>query len=122
MYLSRLLVVLLLPGLDHFNQWLWGDISISNEQCELEKDESVCEIEKLLDSIQEKFMSWEAVQSMIWELSFDEGFEFLKAVDEARKLTQRSESLCLSEGGCNQHATLQGRATTGSRTTCICTS
>ncbi|EXB38101.1 Exocyst complex component 7 [Morus notabilis] len=65
------------------------------------KDEGICEIESLLDAVQEKVMSWESDQSMIWDAGLDEAFEYLNAADKARKLTERLESLCLSKGDCD---------------------
>lgn len=62
------------------------------------KDERVCEIESQLDVVQEKVMRWESDLNMIWDAGLDEAFEYLNAADEARKLTERLESLCLDKG------------------------
>ncbi|XWS44397.1 hypothetical protein CRYUN_Cryun15aG0041600 [Craigia yunnanensis] len=53
------------------------------------------EIEEQLSVVQEKIMSWEADESMIWDSGPDEVVEYLNAVDEARKLTERLENQCL---------------------------
>ncbi|XP_022750730.1 exocyst complex component EXO70E2-like [Durio zibethinus] len=53
-------------------------------------------IEEQLSAVQEKIMSWEADESMIWDSGPDEAVEYLKAVDEARKLTERLENQCLN--------------------------
>ncbi|XWS40991.1 hypothetical protein CRYUN_Cryun17cG0042700 [Craigia yunnanensis] len=53
-------------------------------------------IEEQLSVVQEKIMSWEADESMIWDSGPDEAVEYLNAVDEARKLTQRLENQCLN--------------------------
>lgn len=60
------------------------------------KGENISEIENRLNHVQGKVMSWEADQSIIWDAGPDEVSEFLNAVDEARKLTERLESLSLN--------------------------
>lgn len=57
------------------------------------KDENLSEIENCLNDVQEKITSWEADQSMIWDSGPDEVSGYLNAADEARKLTERLESL-----------------------------
>ncbi|XVF14391.1 hypothetical protein REPUB_Repub09cG0054700 [Reevesia pubescens] len=54
------------------------------------------EIEEQLSVVQEKIMSWEADESMIWDSGPEEAVEYLNAVDEARKLTERLENQCLN--------------------------
>ncbi|XWS30167.1 hypothetical protein CRYUN_Cryun24cG0094500 [Craigia yunnanensis] len=49
-------------------------------------------IEEQLSVVQEKIMSWEADESMIWDSGPDEAAEYLNAVDEARKLTESLEN------------------------------
>ncbi|XP_015879871.3 exocyst complex component EXO70E2 [Ziziphus jujuba] len=70
------------------------------------KDENLSEIENCLNDVQEKIASWEADQSMIWDSGSDEVSEYLNAADEARKLTDRLESLSLK----NEEYELLGRA------------
>ncbi|XVE68296.1 hypothetical protein DITRI_Ditri09bG0056100 [Diplodiscus trichospermus] len=53
-------------------------------------------IEEQLSVVQDKIMSWEADESMIWDSGSDEAAEYLNAVDEARKLTERLENQCLN--------------------------
>ncbi|XVF60676.1 hypothetical protein PTKIN_Ptkin08bG0067300 [Pterospermum kingtungense] len=53
-------------------------------------------IEEQLSVVQEKIMSWEADESMIWDSGPDEAIEYLNAADEARKLTERLENQCLN--------------------------
>ena len=53
-------------------------------------------IEEQLSVVQEKIMSWEADESMIWDSGPDEAVEYLNAVDEARKLTESLEGRCLN--------------------------
>ncbi|KAL1538785.1 exocyst complex component EXO70E2 isoform X1 [Salvia divinorum] len=62
--------------------------------------EGVDEIEQQLDRIQEKVMSWENNQSiMIWDCSSEEAYDYMKAVDEARRLVEVLESRSGSEDG-----------------------
>lgn len=67
--------------------------SMAVEDANEVEGKGISEIEEHLNAVQEKIMSWEADQSMIWDLGPDEGFQYLNAVDEARKLTERLESL-----------------------------
>nr|KJB33423.1 hypothetical protein B456_006G010500 [Gossypium raimondii] len=53
-------------------------------------------IEEHLSVVEEKIMSWETDESMIWDSGPDEAFEYLSAVDEARKLIQGLENQCLN--------------------------
>ncbi|MBA0712307.1 hypothetical protein Golax_011417, partial [Gossypium laxum] len=53
-------------------------------------------IEEPLSVVEEKIMSWETDESMIWDSGPDEAFEYLSAVDEARKLIQGLENRCLN--------------------------
>lgn len=53
-------------------------------------------IQEQLSVVQEKIMSWEADESMIWDSGPDEAVEYLNAADEARKLTERLENQCLN--------------------------
>ncbi|KAH1092274.1 hypothetical protein J1N35_019531 [Gossypium stocksii] len=53
-------------------------------------------IEEHLSVVEEKIMSWETDESMIWDSGPDEAFEYLSAVDEARKLIQVLENRCLN--------------------------
>ncbi|KAK6913345.1 Exocyst complex subunit Exo70, C-terminal [Dillenia turbinata] len=49
--------------------------------------------EERLNWVQDKIMSWEADQSMVYDSGLDEFNEYLGAADETRKLTERLESL-----------------------------
>lgn len=62
-------------------------------------DEGVSEIEEQLNIVQEKILSREADQSMIWDSGPDEATEYLNAVDEVRKLIERLDGLCLEKNG-----------------------
>ncbi|XP_042499046.1 exocyst complex component EXO70E2-like isoform X2 [Macadamia integrifolia] len=64
------------------------------------------EIEKRLDSVQEKIASWESDQS-IWDSSPGEASEYLQAVEEVRRLTESVEALSLDE---NEAVKLLNRA------------
>ncbi|KAK6129138.1 hypothetical protein DH2020_037116 [Rehmannia glutinosa] len=59
---------------------------------EHEENEGLIEIEHQLDSIQDKVMNWEKDQSMIWDCGPEEAYEYLKAVDETRKLIEMLEN------------------------------
>jgi exocyst complex protein 7 len=61
--------------------------------------ERVSEIEERLNFIQEKIMSWEVDQSMIWSSGQDEAFEYLNATDEACRLIERLERDGLDKEG-----------------------
>lgn len=79
-----------------------------NRDKEFEEDEGLSEIEEQLSKIQDKVMNWEKDQSMIWDCFPEEAYEYLKAVDEARKLTEILESR--SPNNSNEHAILLRRA------------
>ncbi|KAL2528614.1 exocyst subunit exo70 family protein E1 [Forsythia ovata] len=64
----------------------------------VKENEGLNEIEQQLDLIQDKVLNWERDQSIIWECGPEEAYEYLKAVDEARKLTENLESLSLNNG------------------------
>ncbi|KAL6553056.1 hypothetical protein OROGR_006898 [Orobanche gracilis] len=57
-----------------------------------EENDGLIEIEHRLDEIQNKVMNWEDDQSMIWDYGPEEAHEYLKAVEEARKLTEILEN------------------------------
>ncbi|GJX55138.1 exocyst complex component EXO70B1-like protein [Tanacetum coccineum] len=67
------------------------------------KDEGDSGNEKLsgvmawLESISQKVASWEVGQSMIWDSGTDDGKDYLKMVDEVRRLVERFEGLNLSK-------------------------
>ncbi|KAM1954324.1 exocyst complex component EXO70E2-like isoform X1 [Malus sylvestris] len=61
------------------------------------KDKKISEVEDRLNWIQERIMSWEADQSMIWDSSPNESLEYMKAVEEARRLIERLERSCLDK-------------------------
>ncbi|KAK9067183.1 hypothetical protein SSX86_014508 [Deinandra increscens subsp. villosa] len=68
-----------------------------DEDDEEEEGGELSDIKEQINSIQEKIMTWEGDESMIWDCDPEEGKEYLKAVDEARKLAERLESLNLSK-------------------------
>ncbi|KAK9067185.1 hypothetical protein SSX86_014510 [Deinandra increscens subsp. villosa] len=68
-----------------------------HEDDEEEEGGELSDIKERINSIQEKIMTWEGDESMIWDCDPEEGKEYLKAVDEARKLAERLESLNLSK-------------------------
>ncbi|KAI3699690.1 hypothetical protein L2E82_44128 [Cichorium intybus] len=63
------------------------------------KDEENDEVDELsdiklqLDSIQDKIMTWEVGQSMVWDSGSDETNEYLKSVKDVKRLVERFESL-----------------------------
>ncbi|KAH0969141.1 hypothetical protein GBA52_028990 [Prunus armeniaca] len=61
------------------------------------KGEKSGDIEDRLNSIQERVMSWEADQSMIWNSGPNESLEYVKAVEEARRFVERLEGLRLNK-------------------------
>ncbi|KDP27242.1 hypothetical protein JCGZ_19941 [Jatropha curcas] len=61
------------------------------------KVEGISEMEGRLNVIQEKIMSWETDQSMIWDSGPDEATDYLNAVDDARKLAEQLETLSLDK-------------------------
>ncbi|KAL3813464.1 hypothetical protein ACJIZ3_014732 [Penstemon smallii] len=63
-----------------------------SEDNESKEDEGLIEIEHQLNNIQDKIMNWEKDQSMIWDYGPEEAYEYLKAVNEARKLTEILEN------------------------------
>ncbi|KAL3525851.1 hypothetical protein ACH5RR_014223 [Cinchona calisaya] len=76
-----------------------SETKTEGEDVEGEGDEEkgVSEVEEQLNKLQDKVMKWEENQSMIWDCSPDDANEYLRAVDEARKLTERFESLNLAK-------------------------
>lgn len=61
------------------------------------EDGELSDIKDRINSIQEKVMTWEGDESMIWDCDPEEGKEYLKTVDEARRLAESLESLNLSK-------------------------
>lgn len=57
-------------------------------------DQENGEIEQQLSSVEEKIMSWEGDESMIWDSSPSEACEYVNATDEVRKLIERLDSMC----------------------------
>ncbi|XP_073122588.1 exocyst complex component EXO70E2 [Henckelia pumila] len=67
------------------------------EDEELKEDEAgLNDLEQQLDGIQDRIMNWEKEQSMIWDCGPEEAYEYLKAVDEVRKLIEMSEDKSLN--------------------------
>lgn len=67
-----------------------------NQDEEFEEEEEEVghsEIEQQLDKIQDKVMNWENDQSvMIWDCGPEEAYDYIKAVDEARRLIEILEN------------------------------
>ncbi|CAL5324965.1 hypothetical protein CsSME_00004131 [Camellia sinensis var. sinensis] len=63
---------------------------------EKKDEEGSSEVEHRLNVVQDKIMNWEVDQSMIWDCGSDEAYEYVKTVEETRKLTETLESLCLN--------------------------
>ncbi|CAI9777431.1 unnamed protein product [Fraxinus pennsylvanica] len=86
------------------------DISRENDHKDgrVQGNEGLSEIERQLNLIQDKVLNWERDQSIIWECGPEEAYDYLKAADEARKLTESVESLSLNNG--SEDATLLHRA------------
>lgn len=63
------------------------------------KEDELSDIEKRLNLIHDKVMNWEVdgEQLMIWDCGPDEANEYVKAVDEARRLAESLESLSLNK-------------------------
>lgn len=57
-----------------------------NRDKEVEENEGVSEIENHLNEIHDKVMGWEKNQAMIWDCGPEEAYQYLKSVDEVRKL------------------------------------
>lgn len=59
----------------------------------VEENEGLNGIEQQLDEIQDKVMNWEKDESvMIWDCGPEEAYEYLKAVNETRRLTEILEN------------------------------
>ncbi|XP_019185740.1 PREDICTED: exocyst complex component EXO70B1-like isoform X2 [Ipomoea nil] len=67
----------------------------SDEGVHSEEEERMSEFEEQLNGLQTKIMSWEGQQSMLWDCGAEEAYEYLRCVDEARKLVEKLEGLCL---------------------------
>lgn len=63
-----------------------------------ETEEQLIEMEEELNLVQSKVMNWEVGKSMIWDCGQEEAYEYLRYVDQARKLIERLESLNLVKG------------------------
>ncbi|KAF7129310.1 hypothetical protein RHSIM_Rhsim10G0049200 [Rhododendron simsii] len=72
---------------------------LSENKKEDEEDGWLGEIEERLNIIQDKVMNWEVEESMIFYRGSEEAYDYVKAVDEAQKLTETLESLCLDRDG-----------------------
>ncbi|KAL3629445.1 hypothetical protein CASFOL_026667 [Castilleja foliolosa] len=64
----------------------------SKNQDSEEDEAGLVEIENQLKEIHDKIMNWEKDQSMIWDCGPEEAYEYLKAVDETRKLIEILEN------------------------------
>ncbi|CAI9754185.1 unnamed protein product [Fraxinus pennsylvanica] len=86
------------------------DITREKEQKDegVKENDGLNEIEQQLDLIQDKVLSWERDQAIIWDCGPEEAYEYLKAVDKARKLTESLERLSLNNG--SEDTTLLRRA------------
>ncbi|XP_055804461.1 exocyst complex component EXO70E2-like [Solanum dulcamara] len=78
-----------------------------------ETEEQLIELEEELNLVQSKVMNWEVGKSMIWDCGQEEAYEYLRYVDQTRKLIERLESLNLVKGSkedellCRAHDLLQ---------------
>ncbi|KAG6656935.1 hypothetical protein I3843_04G051000 [Carya illinoinensis] len=61
------------------------------------KGDGISEIKDRLNAVEEKIMNWEEDRSTIWDSGPEEVSEYLNAVGEAQKLTERLENLCLNK-------------------------
>lgn len=79
----------------------------------LKKKGEISGFEERFKSAQEKVLSWDSDQSMIWDSGQDEATGYLQAVDEIRRLIEELESLSLNGDGevnellCRAHSILQ---------------
>ncbi|KAJ4826083.1 hypothetical protein Tsubulata_015178 [Turnera subulata] len=71
-------------------------ITTISQQIDID-EEGISDIEARLNVVQEKIMNWDTDQSMIWDLGPEEATEYLNAADEARRLAEKLETLCLDE-------------------------
>ncbi|KAK1432914.1 hypothetical protein QVD17_09817 [Tagetes erecta] len=62
-----------------------------------EQDAGLSDIKGRINSIQEKIMAFEGDESMIWDCDPEESKEYLKTVDEARKIAESLENLSLGK-------------------------
>lgn len=78
------------------------------EEREEEEEEGHNEIEQQLDKIQDKVMSWENNQSiMIWDCGPEEAYDYIKSVDEARRLIEVLENRSSSNSSEDDAASLR---------------
>ncbi|KAI8534109.1 hypothetical protein RHMOL_Rhmol10G0062900 [Rhododendron molle] len=70
-----------------------------DEEEEVEEEEGLGEIKERLNIVEDKVMNWEVDESMIWDCGSEEAYDYVKAVDEAQKLIETLESLCLDRDG-----------------------
>ncbi|XP_065855304.1 exocyst complex component EXO70E2-like [Euphorbia lathyris] len=82
-----------------------SNISIKDE--DVNEVEGITDIEKQLNVVQEKIMSWETDQSMIWDSGLDEAAQYLNAADEARKFVERLETLSSNDKDSGEKELLQ---------------
>nr|GMC67353.1 exocyst complex component EXO70B1-like [Ipomoea batatas] len=61
------------------------------------EEEQISEFEEQLNGLQTKIMSWEGQESMLWDCGAEEAYEYLRCVDEARKLVEKLEGLCVEK-------------------------
>nr|GEX87788.1 exocyst complex component EXO70E2-like [Tanacetum cinerariifolium] len=66
-------------------------IEIEDEGEEEEEEGGLGDVKGWVSSIQEKIPDWEGEESMIWDCDPEEAKEYLKTVDEARRLGERIE-------------------------------
>lgn len=78
------------------------------EEREEEEEEGHNGIEQQLDKIQDKVMSWENNQSiMIWDCGPEEAYDYIKSVDEARRLIEVLENRSSSNSSEDDAASLR---------------
>lgn len=74
-----------------------GKIIVIEDGGEEEEEGGLGDVKGRISSIQEKIVAWEGEESMIWDCDPEEAKEYLKTVDEARRLGERLEGLSLSK-------------------------
>ncbi|KZV51635.1 exocyst complex component 7-like [Dorcoceras hygrometricum] len=71
------------------------DLSRIRDDEQSKEDEGLNDLERQLNDIQDKILNWEKEQSMIWDCGPEEAYQYLKAVDEVRKLIEMMEGKSL---------------------------
>ncbi|CAI9109837.1 OLC1v1009748C1 [Oldenlandia corymbosa var. corymbosa] len=72
-------------------------VSENGEEEEEDDGERLDEVEEQLNRVQDKIMKWEENQANIWDCGPDEACEYLKAVEDTRKLIESLESMNIAK-------------------------